>query len=407
MKTPRRILMAATLMAAVIQTISCGGGGTISDPPVDTPPPVTGLSEPVASMEELPAAVVQIQAKGTFLDPAKGAVVGTGSGSGFFIDSSGIAVTNNHVVTGSASLEVFIPGEAKPRFAKLLGYSECSDLAVVDVDGEGLPYLEWLDGSITTGLKVFAAGYPLGDPEFTLTDGVIAKTDSSRASLLSGPQEVFEHTANLQPGNSGGPLVNEEGKVIGINYLAISGPLGPQFFAIARDEALSLIEDLKAGRNIGSIGINGQAAQIGSDATGIWVAAVQSGSPAGKAGVKAGDVILTLEALPMAADGTLKDYCDILRSHDLNAVLKVQILRSSTGEILEGEINGNPLQVVFSPEPVDPEPDPTPDPTPDPAPEPAGSCAGSCGEQSADGCWCDDGCETFGDCCADKAEQCG
>jgi hypothetical protein len=91
-----------------------------------------------------------------------------GRGSGFIIDEAGVAVTNNHVVTGAAFLQVWVGGESEARNARVLGVSECSDLAVIDIEGEGYPYLESFDGPVSTGTTVFAAGFPLGDPEFTL-----------------------------------------------------------------------------------------------------------------------------------------------------------------------------------------------------------------------------------------------
>ena len=144
-----------------------------------------------------------------------------GRGSGVIIDDSGVAVTNNHVVTGAAILRVFVGGESQPRNARIVGVSECSDLAVIDIEGDGYPYLEWFDGQIYAGLDVFAAGFPLGDPEFTLTKGIVSK---ARTRGETNWASVIEHDANINPGNSGGPLVTTDGKVIGINYASSRGP---------------------------------------------------------------------------------------------------------------------------------------------------------------------------------------
>lgn len=100
--------------------------------------------KPVDNLEDARAAVIQIEAVGTFMDPAEGwQLNAAGRGSGFIIDPSGIAVTNNHLVTGGALFKVYMAGEEKPRSAKVLGASECADLAVIDIQGDGFPYIEW------------------------------------------------------------------------------------------------------------------------------------------------------------------------------------------------------------------------------------------------------------------------
>lgn len=342
MKSISRNLL-AVLTAVMLGTSACGGGGTtISDPPGP------GKSDAVSSLDEVGSATIQIIAEGAFMLPDSGAVVGVGSGSGFFIDSSGLAVTNNHVVSGATSLKVYIQGEAKPRFAKVIALSECSDLAVIDVEGEDFSFLDWSAEEITVGLDVYAAGFPLGDPEFTMTKGIISKTSSEKVSTVTGPLNVIEHDAGLQPGNSGGPLVDENGGVVGVNYLLSKALGGAQFFAIAPDEAIPVVEQLKDGVSVNTIGINGEPVDLGSDKIGIWVVAVMSGFPADKAGVKPGDVLLTLEDVPVAPDKVMAPYCDILRSHDLTDPLKIKVYRPSTQQILEGQLNGRPLEPVAS-----------------------------------------------------------
>ncbi len=96
--------------------------------------------EAVSSLDGVQSATIQIEAQGTFIDPEVGQVSNAaGRGSGFIIDPSGIAVTNNHVVTGAALLKVYVAGESQARNATILGVSECSDLAVIDIEGDGYP----------------------------------------------------------------------------------------------------------------------------------------------------------------------------------------------------------------------------------------------------------------------------
>jgi len=121
-----------------------------------------------------------------------------------------------------------------------------------------------------------------------------------------------------------------------------------QYMAIARDEALGILETLRQRQDVTSIGVNGSAVYDDSGLTGIWVASVESGSPADNAGIQEGDIITKLEGLVLATNGTMEDYCDILRSHDPSDVLSLEVLRYETSEVLEGQLNGEPLAVAFS-----------------------------------------------------------
>ena len=362
-RMPRYLLFLLSVL--VIAALACGGSGgedpeptvdsgqTDAVPPTDVPQPTAEPlpTEPpslaVQSLDAVRSAVIQIVATGSFVDPEFGLQLNSaGSGSGFIIDPSGIAVTNNHVVTGAAFLEVYVAGESSPRNARVLGVSECSDLAVIDIDGDGFPYLEWYDGAINVGLDIYTAGFPLGDPEFTLTRGIISKARTSGETSWASVDNVVEHDATINPGNSGGPLVTADGKVVGVNYAGASSV--NQYFAIAREEALPVIDQLRAGSDVNSIGINGTAVTDGATLSGIWVASVESGSPADNAGVEGGDVITSLEGLVLATDGTMSSYCDILRGRNPSDVMAVEVIRFDTQEYLSGQINGDALELDFS-----------------------------------------------------------
>jgi S1-C subfamily serine protease len=209
---PARAVVLAIPFAMAIA--ACGGGGgdngsaaTTTTPdtagPTSAPAPTTDPSastteapdttavQPVgiASYADVQPAVIQIEAKGTFRDPEVGFADGSGRGSGFIISPDGLAVTNNHVVAGAATLEVFVGGDTDKSYnATILGVSECNDLALIDInESEPLPTLDWYDGDVTAGLDVYAAGFPLGDPEFTLTRGIIAKAQAGSTTPSSGP----------------------------------------------------------------------------------------------------------------------------------------------------------------------------------------------------------------------------
>ena len=302
----------------------------------------------VTSLEGVQNAAIQIEAQGTFIDPTVGMVVnGAGRGTGFIIDPSGIAVTNNHVVTGAALLKVWVGGKKDKVYnARVLGVSECSDLAVIKIDGADFPYLQWYDGTPKVGLEVYAAGFPLGDPEYTLTKGIVSKASASGNTNWASVKSVLEHDARINPGNSGGPLVDKDGKVVGVNYAHNDKT---QYFAIARVEADTVLADLKNGTDVNSIGVNGQVVLSKElNISGVWVSSVKSGSPADKSGVKAGDIIFQMEGLVLGTDGTMADYCQILRSHKSSDTLSLKVIRWASQQILEGQLNGRQLAVTGS-----------------------------------------------------------
>lgn len=332
---------------AVSQTPTEPAPEPTAEPPTPEPTEVVSTGA-VATLQDVRNATIRIQAEGSFMDPEVGEMTNAaGQGTGFIIDPAGIAVTNNHVVTGAAFLQVWVEGDDEPRNARVLGVSECSDLAVIDIEGDGYPYLEWREGEIPVGLDIYVAGFPLfGNEEYTLTRGIVSKANADGETDWASVDRVLEIDAVINPGNSGGPLVDADGHVVGINYASSSGT--DQYFSIARDEALPVIERLRNGQDVNSIGINGQAVTDGESIYGIWVSSVESGSPADRAGVKAGDIITKMEGLVLATDGTMSAYCDILRSHNPEDVMSIEVLRYATEEVLEGQLNGRELETSFS-----------------------------------------------------------
>ncbi len=343
----RRRWLVLALGAALLAALACGPAAATQAPETET---TTGGGDAggVSSLDGVEAATVQIEAQGTFVDPQVGLMVNAaGRGSGFLIDPSGLAVTNNHVVTGAALLKVWVGGEDEPRNARVLGVSECADLAVIDIDGDGYPYLRWYDGDVHVGMDMYVAGYPLGDPEFTLTRGVVSKDEADGEMSWASVDSALEYDATTNPGNSGGPVITPDAEVIGVHFAGNSQTR--QAFGIAARYARSVIEELQFGRDVDAIGVNGQAVMSDDGSlSGIWVSSVKSGSPADGTGVQGGDIITTMEGLVLATDGTMADYCDILRSHSASDTLSIEVLRFSTSEVLEGQLNGRPLELSFS-----------------------------------------------------------
>ena len=166
-----RLLILSLAALTMLVAAACGDDDDDDDDDAATATATAATTEPaatttavvgslaVSALDEVESAVVRIVAEGSFIDPQLGARTNVaGSGSGFLIDESGIAVTNNHVVAGAAFIQVFVGGDNRPRNARVLGVSECSDLAVIDIDGEGYPFLEWFDGALSVGTEVYVAG---------------------------------------------------------------------------------------------------------------------------------------------------------------------------------------------------------------------------------------------------------
>lgn len=296
----------------------------------------------IAGVDAAQSGAIQIIAQGSLRDPEIGTYTEGSSGSGFFISADGYAVTNNHVVTGAATLEVYVGGDLATSYnAQVIGVSECNDLALIKVGTPGdVPYFDWFDGDVQAGLDVYAAGFPLGDPEFTLTKGIVAKAKAG--GDLTGTSSIdhtIEHDAAIQPGNSGGPLLSTDGEVVGINYAGGARDIGAQYYAISSDLAQEVVAELADG-DFESIGVNGYAiADEASGITGIWVSGVAAGTPASTVGLLPGDIITAMNGLPVGTDGTFKDYCDVIRTAG-DKPIAVQVLRYDTQEIPQGEING-------------------------------------------------------------------
>ncbi len=352
MKPAKPFLFVIALVMLV--SLACSFGSSSTPTAANTPEPVADKptqEEPqpqssgaIDNLDDLRDAVVQIEAVGTFVDPQVGLLVNAGGrGSGFLIDPSGIAVTNNHVVTGAATLKVFLNGQQYS--ARVLGASECADLAVIKIEGSNFKYLDWYTGTAKTGTEVYSAGFPLGEPEFTLTKGIVSKEKADGHTDWASLDYVLSHDATINPGNSGGPLITKDAQVVGVNYR--SRPNFNQYFAIDSKTAQNLLADLQSGKDVWSIGVNGVAVQSEDGSiSGIWVMSVKSGTPADKAGVKPGDILFQMEGLVLATDGTMKDYCDILRSRSATDTMSLTVIRFATGEILEGQLNGRELAVT-------------------------------------------------------------
>ena len=230
-----------------------------------------------------------------------------GQGSGFIITSDGTILTNAHVVADASELTVKLSDRREFK-GKVLGVDRRTDIAVVKIDASGLPTVKLGDPSkLKVGEWVAAIGSPFG-LENTVTAGIVSA--KSRSLPDEGYVPFIQTDVAINPGNSGGPLFNMAGEVVGINsqiYSRTGGYMGLSF-SIPIDVAVKIKDDLvKHGKvNYGRIGVSIQgvnkdlAESFGLDRPrGALVSTVEPGSPADKAGVKSGDVIVAVDGKPI------------------------------------------------------------------------------------------------------------
>jgi serine protease Do len=238
---------------------------------------------------------------------------GRGMGSGFIINPDGYVVTNNHVVEDADTVRLKL-SDGRELEAKIVGRDPKTDLALLKVDAKGLPVIPLGDSAaLQVGEPVMAIGNPFG-LEQTVTTGIVSATGRV---IGAGPYDDFVQTdAPINPGNSGGPLVNARGQVVGINSVIFSrtgGSVGIGF-SIPVNLGKSVFTQLAANGRVerGWLGVTIQEltpALVKSlglpDSHGALVAQVSEDSPAAAAGVKQGDVIVSMAGKPVARSADL------------------------------------------------------------------------------------------------------
>ena len=233
-----------------------------------------------------------------------------GVGSGFILSADGFVMTNAHVVDGADQVLVTLPDKREFK-ARIVGADKRTDVAVVKIEATGLPAVKIGDvNRLKVGEWVMAIGSPFG-LDNTVTAGIVSAKQRDTGEYLS----FIQTDVAINPGNSGGPLINMRGEVVGINsqiYSRSGGYMGIAF-AIPMDEAIRVSEQLRSSGRVSRGRIGVQIDQVTKEvaeslglgkAQGVLVRGVEEGSPADKAGIEAGDIILRFDGktLEKAAD---------------------------------------------------------------------------------------------------------
>ena len=268
----------------------------------------------------------------------------TASGSGIIISEDGYILTNNHIVSSSSSESYYEVSEAtkvtvtlfndKTEYeAKIIGKDEQTDLAVIKIEKTGLSKAEFADSdSVKVGEFAMAVGNPLG-MQSSITCGVISAVNREVTDSDGKKFTLIQTDAAINSGNSGGALVNSEGKVIGINTLKLSGTgIEGMGFAIpinsTTDITSQLIQYSKVKRpyiGISGMDLDEKTAKANNLVQGIYVKSIEDFSAAEKAEVKVGDVIIEADGKKIT---TMDELNEIKNTHKIGDEMKIKVNRN-------------------------------------------------------------------------------
>jgi len=283
----------------------------------------------ITAVEKVSPAVVQIIAYKN--ENTKDA----GGGSGFFISSEGFIVTNSHVVSEATRLEVRTP-DGDVFLAELTGNDPSTDVAVIKVYGKNFPSVRFGDSSkLKVGQLVIAIGNPYGF-QYTVTAGVVSALGRSMRSYAGRLiDNVIQTDAALNPGNSGGPLINPKGEVVGINTAIIQSAQG-LCFAVGSNTSEYVVGKLIMGGRVrrAFLGIEGQTINLSKRIVaynhltfnkGIYIENVERNSKAGNTQLLSGDIIVGFNSVSISSVDEL--YLSLNESF-IGKIVELDILRN-------------------------------------------------------------------------------
>lgn len=278
-----------------------------------------GVFSFATGLERSLPAVVQVTTLGSSRGPTTGETepTPTATGSGVIIDAAqGIIITNNHVVEGGQKFRVDMT-DGRLFDAVLIGADKATDIAVLKIEATGLSQVETVDSdTLRTGDLAFAVGYPLGLDQ-TLTMGVISGL--GRSGMGDAVEDYIQTDAAVNSGNSGGPLLDSRGRLIGINTSILSGGFGGGndgiAFAVPTRILLFVVDQLRThgevtrgriGATLGSLNAQRAVEMELRFVRGAIVEDVAPGSPAERAGLQRGDIITRIQNRPVANAGSVQ-----------------------------------------------------------------------------------------------------
>lgn len=346
--------------AAVLLAVALVGGGAGSaltlvldgdDPAAPAAGPTTAGRSVALGGEPLDVAGVVAKAGpavvSIHVDVARGFGTATGAGTGVVLTADGEVLTNAHVVDGATTVRVTLAGESRARTADVVGTDPAADLALLRIPGaEGLPTAELgSSADVAVGDDVVAIGNALalrGGP--TVTRGIVSALDRSLDTSAGTMTGLLQTDASISSGNSGGPLVDARGRVVGINTAVASSGRGSAAenigFAIAVDRALPVVERLRGNApsvRVGYLGVSTADPDDGS--RGATVMTVESGSPADAAGLRAGDLITAVDG--KAVDGAAA-LSSAVKANEPGDRVRLQVLRGAADMTLEATLTTQP-----------------------------------------------------------------
>jgi putative serine protease PepD len=269
---------------------------------------------------------------------------GRGVGTGVVLTSDGEILTNAHVIEDASEVVVRFAGETEPRVAKVLASDLGNDLALIKVDATGLITATFAKpGSVQIGDTVVAIGYALAlDGGPTVTSGIVSALKRTIETDSGALNSLIQTDAAISSGNSGGPLVNLKGEVVGINTAVARGDSDSAAnnigFSISVDEVLIVIEQLReqancAVRKEGFLGVGLAAREDGGQ--GAIITNVQPGSPADKAGILIDDVVLAVDGEPIDGQAGL---VAAIRDAEPGQTVKIEIFRDGERLVFEATL---------------------------------------------------------------------
>ena len=338
----------AAALGGAVAAAALVGTGVVGNRNSSTASTTEGRLSARAIYERAAPGVVFVQATTARDERSPFDVTGSGtgaesSGSGFVFSDDGLIVTNAHLIAGATAVRVTF-ADKRTVAAKLLGSDPDTDLALLQVEPDGLaldPLALGDSGDVHVGDPTVAIGTTSSSQERTLTTGLVSATERRiTAPSGFGIDDVIQIDARLDPGNSGGPLLDESGQVIGVSSQMQTGRSAGVPFAVPADTAKDVLPALRETGHVERAYL-GVMAKWGAGR--VIVERVQAGSPAAAAGIRAGDRITRLDGRPV---DSMDDVAAILGRHAPGDVVGLEVEENAgTARSLRATLDDRPATV--------------------------------------------------------------